>query len=242
MPGKRQSRRVIAERRRGIYLGVLRGLSIAQLSSKHRVSEKTVDRDLAALRKGLGSEAAKRLRLMLIANANKVFTREKSAEFISLCQKIIRGEASLRPKPVLHRFSKTNAEGARKIVSLLRTTDRSFRQIAKEASANRRTVNLAYQDLVARGENIPPRGRAPQISKRTVAKKNFPDPEGQINTLERMAQKAGLTLQEKAGVYCKLVGMEQQEMARIVGVSKLTIIRLLKSVRKEIGKVPSPKP
>ncbi len=241
MPGKRSSQRVLAERRRRTYLEIMRGLSISQISSKHIISEKTVDRDLAALRRSFGPEEAKKLRRAAIANMNRVFSREKAEKFISLCQKIIRGETSLLPKPVLYRFSKTNAKGAKKIVRLLRTTGKSFRQIAEETVANRGTVRLAYKALVARGENIATRGTGVQISERAIAKKSFPDPETFIKGIETISQKAGLTLQETAAVYCKLVGMQQKEMAKIVGVGKLTIIRLLRSARKEMSKVPVPK-
>ncbi len=241
MARRRLPRRVLAERARRTYSEVMGGLSVQQIMSRHNIAEIAVTKDLAAVRASLEPEDVRKLRRRVIANARQRFSREKAEEFISFCQKIIRGEISLLPKPLLPFLSKTNPEAARGAVHLLRTTGKSFRQIAEQTRVNKDTVGSAYRVLVARGENIATRGTGVQISERAIAKKSFPDPENQITVLETMALKADLTLQEKAVVYCRLVGKQQKELAKIVGVNRMTIIRLAKSAKGKMSKVPEPK-
>ncbi len=228
----------IVERRKRTYSEIMDGFSIKQISSKHKVSKPTVRKDLVAVRESLGPKEAKKLRRKVIANARQVFSREKATEFISLCQKIIRGEVSLLLNPMLPYLTKNHPERVKKIVRLLRATGKTFQQIARETGAGKMAVASAYKAIVARGEKIAPRRKGT----RPVAKKSFSNPEAQINTLEALSQKADLTMQEKAVVYCKLVKIQQKELAKIVGVNRVTIISILKSAREKLRKVSPPKP
>ncbi|MBN2067916.1 MAG: hypothetical protein JW744_05600 [Candidatus Diapherotrites archaeon] len=231
MAGKTYSGEGLAGRRRRVLLDVRRGLSLPKIVSKHGVSKSTVTRDLRALRNRLGPDEARKLDSLIRANVaqTRLSSKENAWNFISLCQERIRGGNKLHPSQLMPRLYKLDSQRATKLINLFRGTKKNFSQIAKETGTPMKTVKLAYRRLVESGEEIHPRGRTAFFQKGYFA------PEQVIGAVERTSKAAGLTVQEKAVLYCKQAGYSQRFMARTLGVTNDLIIKLMKSVREKIA-------
>ena len=232
---KGANRNAIAERRRMVLLNVRRGFPLTRIRQELGVGKSTLARDLTALRKQVPAEEAKILRRLILANVRGVFKPKDALSFISLCQEIIRGKAKL-PVNVLPKYSKAHTTKAQKIINLLLATDKSIHQVAKKTGASRKAVTAAYHSLLTRGEVVPKR-RTRKVPANQRMQINAFTPEERIKIVEDYASKAGLTVQEKAVAYCKVVGMQQRDLAGMVDVSEQLISNLAESSRKKMAKI-----